>query len=161
MSLPVSEAQSHVALAEDVLQNKVNVGSRVLVIGGGMVGCETAEWLAAAGKQAMIVEQLPQVAVDVEARTRKLLLSRLGAHKVDIMCNTRVESLEKDKVVCSQAGVRFEIEGVDTIVLALGYRANSFIAHIESKKLHRIGDCVQPRTAMAAVHEGFLLGAEI
>jgi len=161
MSLPVSEAQSHVALAEDVLQNKVNVGSRVLVVGGGMVGCETAEWLATAGKQAMIVEQLPQVAVDVEARTRKLLLSRLGAHKVDIMCNTRVESLEKDKVVCSQAGVRFEIEGVDTIVLALGYRANSFIAHIESKKLHRIGDCVQPRTAMAAVHEGFLLGAEI
>jgi 2,4-dienoyl-CoA reductase-like NADH-dependent reductase (Old Yellow Enzyme family)/NADH dehydrogenase FAD-containing subunit len=161
MSLPMSGAQSQVAFAEDVLQSKVTPGSRVLVVGGGMVGCETAEWLAAAGKQAIIVEQLPQVAADVEIRTRKLLLNRLETHKVDIMCNTKVESLEKDKVVCSQAGMRFEIQGIDTIVFALGYKPNGHIANAESKKLHRIGDCVQPRTAMAAVHEGFFLGIEI
>jgi pyruvate/2-oxoglutarate dehydrogenase complex dihydrolipoamide dehydrogenase (E3) component len=85
-----------VALAEDVLQNRTRLGSKIVVIGGGMVGCETAEWIAQDGKQVMVVEQLAEVAGDLEARTR-----------------------------------------------------------------NRIGDCVQPRKAIEAVHEGFLLGSEI
>ena len=81
---PAMEGQFKVAFAEDVLQGKAELGSTVVVVAGGMVGCETAEWLAAAGKQTIIVEQLPQLAGDVEVRTRKLLLNRLTAHKVEI-----------------------------------------------------------------------------
>ena len=161
ISLPGMKGQSKVIFAEDVLQNKVNPGSTTLVIGGGMVGCETAEYLAAAGKQVTIVEQLPQLASDVEIRTRKLLLDRLGIHKVEILCNTRVESLAGDKVICSQAGVRLVIDAVETIVLALGYKANGQPAQLPSKKLHKIGDCAQPGKAIAAVHEGFLLALEM
>jgi 2,4-dienoyl-CoA reductase-like NADH-dependent reductase (Old Yellow Enzyme family)/NADPH-dependent 2,4-dienoyl-CoA reductase/sulfur reductase-like enzyme len=158
---PLPESKLNVVFAEDVLQNKAQVGLTVVVLGGGMVGCETAEWLALAGKKVMVVEQLPQLASDLEVRTRKLLLNRLEEHKVDTMANTRVESVETNKVICSQAGVRFEIEGVDTLVLALGYKANGLLAQSQPKKLHRIGDCTQPRKAMAAVHEGFLLGTAI
>ena len=158
ISLPALAGQSRVVFAEDVLQNKVNLGSTVLVVGGGMVGCETAEYLAAAGKQVTIVEQLPQLAGDVEIRTRKLLLNRLDTHKVEVLCNTRLESLADDKVTCSQAGVRLVIDAVDTVVLALGYRANGKPL---SKKLHKIGDCVQPGKAIAAIHEGFLLALEM
>jgi len=159
--LPMSDAQSNVALAEDVLQNKIALGSKIVMVGGGMIGCETAEWLAESGKQVIIVEQLAQVAVDCEARTRKLLLDRLEFHKVEIICNTSAECFGKNKVVCSQAGIKFEIEGVDNIVLALGYRANSLMSQIQSTKIRKIGDCVQPRKAIAAIHEGFLLGNEI
>jgi 2,4-dienoyl-CoA reductase-like NADH-dependent reductase (Old Yellow Enzyme family)/thioredoxin reductase len=161
ISLPVREGKFSVAFAEDVLQNKVSLGSKVVVIGGGMVGCETAEWLAEAGKQTMIVEQLPQLANDVEIRTRKLLLNRLQARKVDVMCHTRVESLEKDKVICSQGGVRFDIEGIDAVVFALGYKANGQLAQAQSKKAHKIGDCAQPGNALAAIHEGFQLALEM
>jgi pyruvate/2-oxoglutarate dehydrogenase complex dihydrolipoamide dehydrogenase (E3) component len=150
-----------VALAEDVLQNRTRLGSKIVVIGGGMVGCETAEWIAKDGKQVIIVEQWAEVAGDMESRTRKLLLDRLESYKVEIICKTKVECLEKDKIICCQGGLRLEMEGVDNIVLALGYRANSFIPQVPSKKVHRIGDCVQPRKAIEAVHEGFLLGVEL
>jgi 2,4-dienoyl-CoA reductase-like NADH-dependent reductase (Old Yellow Enzyme family)/thioredoxin reductase len=159
--LPQPEEGANIALAEDVLQGKVKLGSKVVVIGGGMVGSETAEWIAKDGKQVIIVEQLPEVAADMESRTRKLLLDRLESHRVEILCNTKVECFGKDKVVCCQGGLRLEIGGVDSIVLALGYRASSLVSQIQSGKVHKIGDCVQPRKAIEAVHEGFLLGKEI
>ncbi len=160
---PISfpEMPANVVIAEDVLRNKASVGATAVVIGGGMVGCETAEWLAAAGKKITIIEQLPRLATDVEERTRKLLLNRLEAHRVETMCNTRVESVAAGKVVCSQAGIRFEIAGDATVILALGYKANSPAAQLRSKALRQIGDCARPGKALAAVHEGFLLGIEI
>ena len=161
ISPPMSGAHAKVALAEDVLQNKVILGSKIVVIGGGMVGCETADWIAQNGKQVVIVEQLAQVASDVESRTRKMLLARLESHNVEIICNAKAESFGKDKIVCSQLGVQFEIEGVDNIVLALGYRANGVMPQTPSAKVHRIGDCVEPRKAIAAIHEAFLLATEM
>ena len=126
-----------------------------------MVGCETADWVAQSGKQVIIIEQLPQVATDVEIRTRKMLLRRLASQKVDIIVNAKAEQFSKDKLVCSQGGVEFTIEGVDNIVLALGYRPNPAISKIQSAKVHKLGDCVEPRKALAAIHEGFLLGTRI
>ena len=60
--IPVADAQANVAVAEEVLQNKIPLGSKIVVVGGGMVGCETADWIAQNGKQVVIVEQLAQVA---------------------------------------------------------------------------------------------------
>jgi 2,4-dienoyl-CoA reductase-like NADH-dependent reductase (Old Yellow Enzyme family)/NADPH-dependent glutamate synthase beta subunit-like oxidoreductase len=159
--LPATEGQSNVSLAEDVLENKVVLGSKVVVVGGGMVGCETADWLAQSGRQVIILEQLPQFATDVEVRTRKMLLQRLAAQKVDMICNAKAERFNQDKVVCSQVGVEFTIEGVDNIVLALGYKPNGAFSQAQSPKIHKLGDCVEPRKAMAAIHEGFLLGTRI
>jgi NADH dehydrogenase FAD-containing subunit len=101
---------------------------------------------------------LAQLASDLEARTRKLLLGRLESHKIDIICKAKAERIEGNKIVCSQEGVEFEIEDVDNIVLALGYRADGLKSQVQSAKVHKIGDCVAPRTAIAAIHEGFLLG---
>jgi pyruvate/2-oxoglutarate dehydrogenase complex dihydrolipoamide dehydrogenase (E3) component len=158
---PAAEGQGNVCLPEDVLQNKVALGSNVVVIGGGMVGCETADWLAESGKQVTVLEQLPQLAADVEIRTRKMLLLRLASHKVNTICNAKAERFGKDKVVYSEGGVESTIEGVDNIVLALGYRPNGAISQLPSKKVHKLGDCVEPRKAMAAIHEGFLLGTRV
>lgn len=161
INFQISETQSNVSFAEDVLQNRAHLGAKVVVIGGGMVGCETADWIAQDGRQVIIVEQLPEIARDMEARTRKLMLTRLDFKKVEILCNAVVEHVEKEKVIYEQGGLRFEIGGVDHIVLALGYKADNVIPPIPSPKVHRIGDCLQPRKAIEAVHEGFLLGVEL
>lgn len=158
---PLLGTQPNVVLAEDVLEKKVPLGSKVVVLGGGLVGCETAEWIASEGKQVTLIEQLPEIAQGMELRTRKLLLQRMASFKVEIVYHTRVERLEGDRVICSQGGVRFEIEGVETFVLAMGYKADPFILQLKDKKIHRIGDCVKPRQALDAVHEGYFLGLEI
>jgi 2,4-dienoyl-CoA reductase-like NADH-dependent reductase (Old Yellow Enzyme family)/thioredoxin reductase len=158
---PMAEMPSNVSFAEEVLQKKAPPGAKIVVIGGGMVGCETAEWIAEKGRQVTLLEQLPEIAGDMESRTRKLMLSRLDSNRVEILCNGVVERVEKDRVIYRQGGLSFEIGGVDHIVLALGYKANDFNPQIPSAKIHRIGDCLQPRKAIEAVHEGFLLGVEI
>jgi 2,4-dienoyl-CoA reductase-like NADH-dependent reductase (Old Yellow Enzyme family)/thioredoxin reductase len=159
--LPMAQGQSTVAFAEDVLQDKVKLGKKVVIVGGGMVGCETADLIAGDGRLVIIIEMLPQIAGDVEARTRKLLLQRLDACKVEILCNTKVEGIDKNKVLCSQAGIRCDIDAVDNIILAIGYKPNPSISQLQSAKIHKIGDCAQPGKAITAVHEGFLLGATI
>ncbi len=158
---PMAEMPSHVSYAEDFLQRKAPLGAKIVVIGGGMVGCETAEWIAENGGQATLLEQLPEIAGDMESRTRKLMLARLDSNRVEILCHAVVERVEKDKVIYRQGGLSFEIGGVDHIVLALGYRANDFNPQTPCGKIHRIGDCLRPRMAIEAVHEGFLLGIEI
>jgi 2,4-dienoyl-CoA reductase-like NADH-dependent reductase (Old Yellow Enzyme family)/thioredoxin reductase len=159
--LPLPEGQSNIFFAEDVLQNKARLGSKVVVIGGGLVGCETAEWIAENGKDVTIIEQLPTIARDMESRTRKLMMKRLAALKVEIIRHTKVECFTCDKVICCQGGLRYEIEGVDSFVLALGYRANPIALQLSNKKVHKIGDCLQPRKAIEAIHEGFFLGLEV
>ena len=119
------------------------------------------EWLAEQGKQVTIIENLPEIAGDMEVRTRKMMLARLDSHRVEIICQTIVEGLGKGSVICRQGGLRFEIGGVDNLVLALGYKTNTLPPQVSSKKIHRIGDCVHPRRAIEAVHEGFLLGVEL
>jgi NADH dehydrogenase FAD-containing subunit len=109
----------------------------------------------------MLIEQLPDIAREMELRTRKLLLQRMADFKVEIVCHTRVERLEGDKAVCTEGGVRFDIEGVDDFVLALGYKADPFVLPLKHKKVHRIGDCVRPSQALDAVHQGYVLGFEI
>ncbi len=161
VSLPLAEKAPNCFFAEDVLQGRAFLGAKIVILGGGMVGCETAERLAQDGKRVTIVEQLPEIARDMEARTRKLMLARLNSSGVEIICNTVVERLERDRVICRQGGLTFEIEGVEGTVLALGYKAESPTPCISSKKIHRIGDCVQARKAIEAVHEGFLLAMEI
>jgi len=161
ISFPMVEMPPNVLFAEDVLQWKAPLGAKIVVIGGGMVGCETAEWIAEKGGQVTLLEQLPEIAGDMESRTRKLMLARLDSKWVEILCNVVAERVENDKVIYRQGGLRFEIRGVDHIVLALGYKANDFNPQIPSAKVHRIGDCLQPRKAIEAVHEGFLLGLEI
>jgi 2,4-dienoyl-CoA reductase-like NADH-dependent reductase (Old Yellow Enzyme family)/thioredoxin reductase len=161
ISFPMGEMPSNVSFAEDVLQKKAHLGAKIVVVGGGMVGCETAEWIAENGRQVTLLEQLPEIAGDMESRTRKLMLARLNSNRVEILCNVVVERVEKDRVMYRQEGLTFEIERVDHIVLALGYRADSLTLRLESQRVHRIGDCLQPRKALEAVHEGFLLGVEI
>jgi 2,4-dienoyl-CoA reductase-like NADH-dependent reductase (Old Yellow Enzyme family)/thioredoxin reductase len=157
------EAARNAAFAEDVLQGKASLGSKIVIIGGGTVGCETADWISQNKKQAQvtIIEQLPEAANDMELRTRKMLLERLHSNRVEIICDTIVEGWEKDRVICRQRGFRFAIEGVDNLILALGYKSGNFIPPSPSTKIHRIGDCVQVRKAIDAVHDGFLLGNEI
>jgi 2,4-dienoyl-CoA reductase-like NADH-dependent reductase (Old Yellow Enzyme family)/thioredoxin reductase len=151
----------NVYLAEDVLKNKTRLGPNVLVIGGGMVGCETADWIASNNSQVTLVELLPDIAMDMEPRTRTMVIERLYSNRVEIICNTTVERIENNSVICSQNGLQFKIDNMDQIILALGYKAANPFNKVQSEKVHRIGDCVQSRKAFEAVHEGFLLGCRI
>ena len=147
----------HVFTAREVLADPSTLGERILVVGGGWVGCETAEFLAQKGKTVRLIEMLDDIALDVEPRTRILLLQRLARHGIEITTSCKLKSIGGDDIVAEVEGRELRIP-VDMVVLAVGCRANTEL-EIKLKnghyKVYTIGDCRDPANIKAAVHQGF------
>ena len=152
-----------VATATDVLLGRVDVGEKVVVIGGGLVGCETALYLAQKVKKLTIVEILKSVMPD-DARNRPRSLKLLAEANVDILTRTKVlEVTDEGVVIADKDGKRSTFE-TDTIVLAAGATPDDQLARaIEGKvgEIHLAGDCAQSRRIIDAISDGARLGREV
>ena len=116
--------------AEDMLTGKHNVGKKVLIVGGGMVGAEAAEHLAERGHACDIVEMKPVVGEDIMPEPRKYIMASLEHHKVGQFTNARVSQFFTDGVAYTSTldGSTHELRGYDSIVLAMGYRSNNTLS---------------------------------
>jgi len=148
----------NVATAVDMLLGRTEVGERVVMIGGGLVGSEAALYLAQKGKKVTIIEILSEVMQDVFMCNRQHLLKLLSDNDVKILTDTRVtEIIEGGVIVDKKDGNRSNLEA-DTILLAVGLKPNKGLAEAVVDKVpevHSIGDCVEPRRVINAIWEGF------
>lgn len=152
----------NVVIASEVLTESKPVGDKVIIIGGGMVGCEIAEFLAQKNKQVTILEILKRIGSDIGRTTRWVILDNL--RQSGIRMETGVETTE-----ITEKGVRGLKDGssvffeADTVVLAVGAKANTEFAKQSETKvpLHFIGDCVEPRRIVNAIEEGFKTACQI
>ncbi len=139
--------------AVDILDGSKSAGNRVLVIGGGMTGVETADYLAEHNKAVTIVEMRSDIALDEASAPRFFLIPRLKEHGVDWYVNATVKKILPDGVVYEQAGEEHTLSGYDTIVLALGVRpCNPLEETVKAlgKECCVIGDANQPGPANKA-----------
>ena len=161
----------NVVTAWDVLTGQVLAGTNILVLGGGIVGCETADFLAhpvddlkPGGNRVTIIEMLDNIALDERSSFRSLLVQRLRSKGVEIITGAKVVEILPDGVKYLQAGMEKEIRGMDTIVLAMGTTPNHALAE-ELRKVTRvfyvIGDVKEPRRALEAIEEGDEIGRSI
>ncbi|QZY56190.1 FAD-dependent oxidoreductase [Crassaminicella profunda] len=155
----------HVVIANDVLAGLKDTGTNVVVIGGGLVGAETAAHLANHGKKVTIIEMLPEIVKDGEPAVKHFLFKDLEQNKVQILTNTSVkEILNNTVVIADQEENKSKLENVDTVVMAIGSRpVNTLAKKIQGKveKVITIGDAVKVRKALEAVEEGFRAGLQI
>jgi len=150
--------------AEDILEGKAEVGDAVIVVGGGMVGCEVAELLAEKGKKATIVEMLAIPATDMETAHRRHMLNRLKKLGVTFMLQTKAIGVTKAGLVFSTAEARREILIGDTIVVAVRPKPNSDLYDSLRKavpEIHPVGDCSEPRSIAEALLEGYRAGQTV
>ena len=149
-------------LAADILAGEVEVETPgVLLIGGGLVGLETAEFLAARGRKVTLVEMQEEVGAGLDILPRTMLLRRLGEQHVGIHTSTRVTRLTSEVAIAQRRGeeIRFPLE---TVLLAVGVSPNLELAEgLEGSglELHLIGDALEPRGAGEAIREGFEVAA--
>jgi 2,4-dienoyl-CoA reductase-like NADH-dependent reductase (Old Yellow Enzyme family)/thioredoxin reductase len=153
----------NVVTALDVLSERVSVSDNVVIIGGGMIGAETAEYLADQRKNVTIVEMLKSVATDIGPSSRWGFLSRLKK-KVNILTLTTViEVKEGAVVVCDKDGNQREIYA-DSVVLAAGLRSLSDLTGLLEQsgiEYYIIGSCREPGQIVDAVAEAFDIGCKI
>jgi len=148
----------NVHLATEVLKGEIDVGRYIVVLGGGLVGLETADTLREQGKAVIIVEQRPSVGTDtkVEAIFQKFLLTRLTRTdaSVLIMTGTEVKEIGIGHVKVTNAAGEKMLPGIDSVVVATGYKSSVPIDldALTQCDVRVIGDAVQPQTLFEAIH---------
>lgn len=146
-------AKGRVVTAVDALLSIREIGRSVVVAGAGLIGCETALYLAKKGKRAVIAGGR-RLAHDMVWGNALDLIKLLDDHNVKIFNNNRVVKITETGV--DSAHQHFD---ADTIVLAVGMKSNNEIP-LESladkiPEVYTIGDCVRPRHVMSAIWEGY------
>jgi 2,4-dienoyl-CoA reductase-like NADH-dependent reductase (Old Yellow Enzyme family)/NADPH-dependent 2,4-dienoyl-CoA reductase/sulfur reductase-like enzyme len=161
--VPGIERSTVIGLTE-VLNGDPPVKKRAVVIGGGATGCEVAHHLAEHGSSITIVEQLPKVALNLESITRKVLLKELRQRGVRFLTGHKLSKIEETGVaVTAEDGTESFIEA-DAVIIAIGNRPdNTLYEQIQSLgiPLYQIGDCLEPRSAKAAISEAATIGRSI
>jgi NADPH-dependent 2,4-dienoyl-CoA reductase/sulfur reductase-like enzyme len=143
---------------EEVLSGAVQPGKRVLIIGGGTIGLETAEYLVRDGHQVVIVELLEELARDMLPISKKLILKELMAAGVEILASTEVTRLEGRKAFVAHEGNERLLGVFDSVVISVGTRSvNSLEPLLKQKGIEviTIGDAAKPRQIYDAVKEGY------
>ena len=133
------------------------VGENVLVIGGGLVGCETADFLAGKGKHVVVVEMLKRTARDIGPAARFFLRKRLKEKRVNLLTLTKVLAITGDSAQVSTPEGERKIGPFDTFVLAIGAVPVNDLQEQASelvKEVYVIGDADKPGKILAAVEKG-------
>lgn len=143
----------------DLLTNKVTAGNKVVVLGGGLVGCEVALHLDQMGKKVTVVEKLDKLLMTVEEAHNNLLAlgTLLKESNIESLTGTELKEIVPGGVkVVGKDGEKL-IE-CDTVVIAVGFRAEHTLADaLEDKidKVFTIGDYNKPAKVLEAVHSGY------
>jgi pyruvate/2-oxoglutarate dehydrogenase complex dihydrolipoamide dehydrogenase (E3) component len=151
---------ANVVTAQAVLTGQAKVGKDVVIVGFGMVGCETADFLAEQGKTVTLVDMrdASEAAVDVNFLSRICLLGDLTKKAVKIVGFRPVNSITTEGVNVIDPHGNTELLKADTVVLAVGSKS---VAGLEPqiaslvKESYIIGDAMQPRKIRQAIWEGF------
>jgi len=141
----------------DVLLGKREVGDSVVVLGGGLVGCETGLWLAQKGRRVTVIARHAAMR-DLFWINAMDLQEKLNAANVKILTHTNViEITDEGLVIADKEGNRSAL-AADTIVLAVRLEPNrELLGALEDRlpEVYAIGDCVESRKVLDAVREGF------
>lgn len=160
------EANPLCCTAGDILEGRRALPERALIVGGGLVGCETADFLCRKGSQVCLVEMKDKLAGDMEPRTRVFMMDRLSRAGVEVWTKTSFLGVDKNGV----ASVRHEERGeltlapVGAVVVALGYRPErSLYAELlnAGMDVRLIGDCDRVGKIENAVRHGFEVGISL
>lgn len=120
--------------AQDMLDGKAQMGKRILVVGGGMVGCEAAEYLAERGHQVAVIEMKDVIAADVTPENRRYMFENFEENHVLLRPGAKVTQFYTDGVDYALAdGTAGSLRGYDNIVLAMGSRSNTALKETAEK----------------------------
>jgi 2,4-dienoyl-CoA reductase-like NADH-dependent reductase (Old Yellow Enzyme family)/thioredoxin reductase len=157
------DKRNNMVTALEVLGGYKEVRERVVVVGGGRIGCEVAEFLAERYKDVMILEMLEEIGSDIGLSLRPAIVERLKAAGIQI--ETRIKIVEiTEKGVTGLRNGSSEFFSAGTIVIAVGMKSERQLAEILEgivPEIHIIGDCVEPRKIREAITDGYSVGLKL
>jgi 2-enoate reductase len=146
--------------AEDVLLEKVDVGNSVVVVGGGLIGCETSLWLSEQNKTVTLIEALDKLlAVNGPlCHANSDMLGKLIPYNhINVITSARIKAYENGIVVCDTKTGEQQVV-CDSVVLAVGYDSDKSLyedIRFDVPGVYLLGDARKVSNIMYAIWEAF------
>lgn len=137
----------NIVSAVDVLAGRTWVGKNVAIIGGGMIGCETADYLSEYGNNIAIYEMLSEIGADMWTAIKINMFKRLKAGDVEINCSSQVKLIEDGVLIYIKDNKEFISKKYDTIIVSVGLKSDNELKNILDQakiKATVIGDALKP-----------------
>lgn len=151
--------------ADDILNGRAFPGRKIAIIGGGSVGCETADYLAPVvhdlfpkNRGIILLEMQKGLMMTESGPGRSLLVQRMMRKGIQMICSAKVERVEADKIYYSKDGIEYCIDDADTLVFASGYKVNSETEDMLKEcgvTYHMIGDAKQVGNLKDTISDGY------
>lgn len=144
--------------ATDVYEDEEKVGRRVIMIGGGMTGCETSLHLANLGREVTVVEIEDTIARDANPQHREGLIATLSEKKIKCLTGLNCKEIRANGITVKDKQGSERFLDADTVVYAVGMRPVTDVAERLSGlalAVIPIGDCARVGNVMNAVYDGF------
>lgn len=138
-------------------KDKVKDAKEIVVLGGGLAGCETAIHLAQEGKKVHLVEMRSELAPDANIRHRPILLSEIEKQGIEVHTEFKGLKVSSEGVFCLDKNEKEVLVPGTHVICALGQKANRSVVNelIDTAPyVSQIGDCIRPSTITTAVYQG-------
>lgn len=157
--MPPIEGIELASSSNDYLLGIKKSGKKVVVIGGGLVGCETAAYLKENADEVTIIEMMPDILAGADhcLNNDQALRTMIKEREIGVIGNAKVTKISKDGVTYLLGNIEEKIE-CDTVIIAAGYKSNNQLESELEKKVNEltiIGDAESPRKILTAIHEGY------
>ena len=151
--------------ADDILNGRAFPGRKIVIIGGGSVGCETADYLAPTvndrfprNRDITVIEMADEIMMKEAGVPRSVLVQRMVKKGVHIITKAAVDAVENDKIYYTTEGVQKVIGDADTLVFATGYKvcpAMEDMLREAGVTYHMVGDAAAVGTIKEAISTGY------
>ena len=157
--------------ADDILAGRAFPGQNVVIIGGGSVGCELADFLAPTlndrfprNRKVTVLEMAPEIMLTEGGVVRSKLAMRMMEKGVRIECNAKVSSVSADTITFERDGTEYVIKDADTLVFANGYHVDNAMEDMlksSGSDYRLIGDAAKVGNLKDAISGAYELGKNL
>lgn len=141
------------------------VGKNVVLVGGGLVGCEVGLYLASGGRNVTVIEMNTMMAYETFGYYRNALLDEMDKRSIKQVLGAKCLEFKKDGVLVSKDGQESFIEA-DSVIYSMGMKSNAETSEklkeaCKNREVHVIGDCLKPGKVGDSVRSGYMAAMSI
>jgi len=149
--------------AWEVLAGEKDITGPCLVLGAGLVGCETADYLSQRGMEVILVEVLPEISRGADGDTKAYFAMRFQKNHVKVYTGTELRRMEGKSAILKRGDEDIRVHA-ETVIFGVGAEPeDGLFDRLKALGLSvvKVGDCMKPRSILEAVKEGYQVGMNV